>query len=234
MAAQIRNVVDELENVVGPVVFGKTRATTDAAGEIRQRDIRKAADGLGCAIAEGNSIVRLSVILAGTIRCFERLIEAVVTKPERVNRGRTLRVVPLHTRKMHPCLVGRTPIGLSDRLVIYDESPVRTEVVLTIQRVLRADMQIHLSECAVHFVVGVHTAGNVRAGGAIRVQSALENGRKLENGIATGAIAIRIESGNFEAGLAQRSARGLDGVTCPDDTRGSAGNRERVGIQTRI
>src|SRR5947207_6231406 len=56
MAAQIRNIIDELENVIGPIVLGETRAATDAAGEVGQGDVRKPADGFRCAIAKRYAI----------------------------------------------------------------------------------------------------------------------------------------------------------------------------------
>src|SRR5262249_3160379 len=87
VTAQVRNAVNELQNVVRAIVLREAGAAADAAREIGQCDIGKAAIRFRSAITERNSVVRLPISGSRTIGCFKRLIKAVVTKPERVDRG---------------------------------------------------------------------------------------------------------------------------------------------------
>src|SRR4030095_11195243 len=107
--------------------------------------------------------------------------------------------------KMNFRVVAGPPVELRNRLVVDNQSSVRAEVVLPIHGVLAADVEIHFSKGAIDLVVRVKTAGNVRAGCAIGVLSALKLGRQIKNRIARRSIATRIESGNFQAGGAQRT-----------------------------
>src|SRR6266571_2848127 len=97
MAAQIRNVIDELEDVIRAIVLGEAGAATDAAGEVRQCDVRKPADGFRCAVPERDAVVGLAISRALAIRSFEPLIKAVIAKPKCIYDGGIRDVIPLRS-----------------------------------------------------------------------------------------------------------------------------------------
>ena len=175
MSAQIRNVIDELEDVIRAIVLGEAGAATDAAGEVGQRDVRKPADGFRCAVAEGNAVVGLAIARTLAIRCFEPLIKPVITKSERIDDGRTGDIVPLRSRKINPRIIARPPVRLSDGLIVDNQSSVRADVILTVDRILIAKMEIHLCQAAVYGILGVEASGNIGPGGAISVFRAFEH-----------------------------------------------------------
>src|SRR5207248_2822608 len=139
---------------------------------------------------------------------FEPLIKPVIAKPERVDYGGALRVIPLHSEKMDPCVVIRPPIRLSDRLVIHDQTAMRTDVILAVDGVLFAGMQVNLGETAVDVIFGVQAPRYVCAGCAVDIRSARERPGQIKNRIAGSPVAVRIESRNFQAGRAQWRAGG--------------------------
>src|SRR5438309_9238303 len=192
-ATQNRKIIDVFQDVVRTIVLGEAGAATDTTGEVRQSDVREATVRLRCAVAEGNAIVRRAS-RAGTVRSFKELIKPVKAKPQSVDYRRALRVVPLQAKKMDPCIVVRPPVWLGDRLVVHNQTAMRSNVVLSIQRVLLAGMQVNLGETAVHVIFGVQASGYVCAGCAVDVHSTREHVGQIKNRVSRCAIAARIES----------------------------------------
>src|SRR5207247_8773538 len=99
---------------------------------------------------------------------------------------------------------------------------------------LFAGMQVDLGEAAVHVIFRVQTSRDVRAGRAVGVHSAREHLGQIKNRIARSAIAVCIESLNFQPGWAQPCAGCADCIASTDNARRGPGNWQRSGIHTRI
>src|SRR5439155_24115075 len=111
---------------------------------------------------------------------------------------------------------------------------MRSNVVLSVQRVFFARMQVNLSETAVDVVFGVQASGNVCAGCAIDIHSTGEHIGEIKNRVSRSSIAVRIEARNFQAGWAQRHTGCAHRIASTDDTCRVSSDRPRVGIHARI
>src|SRR5262249_46373101 len=128
----------------------------------------------------------------------------------------------------------RPPIRLGDRLVIHNQPAMCSDVILAVQRVLFARMNVNLGQAAVDVVFGVQAPGDISAGCAVSVGAAREYLWQIENRVSGRAITVCVESSNFQAGGTQRGPGGPYGVARPDNTRRVPGNWKRIGIHARI
>ena len=109
---------------------------------------------------------------------------------------------------MNPRIIAGPPVGLSDGLIVHNQSPVGADVLLDVDGILIAKMQIDLAQAAVDVIFGVEASGNIGSRGTVGVCHALERGRQFENGVAGSSGTICIESRNLQAGGTERSAGG--------------------------
>src|ERR1700751_5496701 len=96
-AAQDRDVLDDLINVIGAVELGKTRAAPDRAVEACDRNVSKAA--IRSIIDKVDPVIGCSG-RARAVRGQESLIKIVEAEPNRVDQRRSWRVVPLRSGEL--------------------------------------------------------------------------------------------------------------------------------------
>src|SRR5581483_2966680 len=177
-ALQVRQPVDELEDVVRPVILGEAGTAANGAEPALQSDVGESANRLLSAVAERNAVIGSSGF-SGTIGCFKLLEETVVAKAGAVDQSGSCNVIPLQTYKMNVSSVRRTPVRLGDVLRIDDGPGVRAEEVLAIDNVLLVNVVVDLAKRALHGIV----SGQIRAN-SVSGTAAVEAGIQFEYRVA--------------------------------------------------